>query len=259
MSRSSLFLLFKDRRLTRSRLGQNHTLQQCAAWYFMVRNRVLRIQAGRRGCPNEIAIDAEIHPSAFVSDSDVRIGPRVRVGAGAVIHKHVTIGEDSVIAEGTVIGSGGYEYRRLAGNIIPIVHMGGVRIGARTVIGPRTVIDRAVLSGEDTCIGDEVIVGALVNIAHAVEVGEGCVIEDGVTIAGHTVFARHARLGRNASFADGLSVGESAVIGPGTVVTRNLADAQSNIRRPADEATLERTVLRDLPDSKIMEWIHATL
>lgn len=259
MSRSNLFSLFKDRRLTRSRLRQNPALQLCAAWYFLARNRIRLIRAWRGQRPSEIADDAEIHPSAIVSAFHVRIGSRVRVGAGAVIHEHVSISEDTVIAEGAVIGSEGYEYRRLAGGIIPIVHTGGVRVGARTVIGSQTVIDRAVLTEENTCIGDDVIVGALVNIAHAVRIDDGCMIEDGITISGHTSLAARVHIGRNASFADGLSVGEDAVIGPGTVVTRNLGDAQSNVRRPADDTTSERTVMRDLPVSKIMEWIHATL
>ena len=138
-----------------------------------------------------------------------------------VIEKNTIIGNHVTIGEGVVIGSEGFELGRLAGEIIPVVHLGGVIIHDNVRIGPRACIDKSSFS-EYTEIGASSIILADVEIGHNVKIGQHVTIAESTMIGGYARIGNRVNIGRRCLLSDGLSLGEGMVIPDGVVLTREI-------------------------------------
>jgi UDP-3-O-[3-hydroxymyristoyl] glucosamine N-acyltransferase len=165
-----------------------------------------------------IDIHAMIHPAASV-------GPRTRVGAGAVLEAGAVVGEDCSIAAnvtishgvhlgdrvivqpGAVLGSLGFGYARdpQTGEHVLFPQQGSLIIEDDVEIGSNTTIDRGALGetriGRGTKIdnlvhiGHNCILGKNVVIAAQVGISGSCTIDDNVTIAGQVGLGDHVHIG----------------------------------------------------------------
>lgn len=125
--------------------------------------------------------------------SGIRIGARSIVMHGAVLHTynfrnlphaHITIGEDSLVGEYTVIRG-----------------QGGVTIGSRVYTSPFTQI---------------------LAVNHVFDDPEQSFVNQGITAEGITI-EDDVWIGAGAIITDGVTVGKGAVIGAGAVVTKDVA------------------------------------
>jgi sugar O-acyltransferase (sialic acid O-acetyltransferase NeuD family) len=91
----------------------------------------------------------------------------------------------------------------------------GVVVAYDTVIGAHSTINLNATVGHDCVIGPFATVAPGANIAGRVHIGEGCDV------------------GMNATIAAGITVGAWSVIGLGSVVIRNVANAQQVFGNPA--------------------------
>lgn len=181
-----------------------------------------------------IAPDAHVAPSASVGPCVVvgagstvgegaRIGAHVvvgrgcRIGANTAVEPHVTFYDGVELGDGAVVGSGsrlgpdgfGFAWDGRGHQKIPQV--GGVRIGARTVLGANVTVDRG--SVGDTLIGADCRIAELVHVGHNARLGSGvsldgmtgiagsCTIEDNVTVGGQVAIMGHLRVGAGVTVA----------------------------------------------------------
>ena len=165
-----------------------------------------------------------IDPHALIHHA-ASVGPRTRVGAGAVIEAGAVIGEDCSIAAnvtichgvhlgdrvivqpGAVLGSLGFGYARnpQTGEHVLFPQQGSLVIEDDVEIGANTTIDRGALGetriGQGTKIdnlvhiGHNCIIGKNVIIAAQVGISGSCTIDDNVTIAGQVGLGDHVHIG----------------------------------------------------------------
>lgn len=140
-----------------------------------------------------------IHPSARISKKS-SIGCNVIINENVVICDGVTVGDNTFIDVGTVIGSEGILYVCKDGMNETVRHGGGVVIGEGVTLLANSVVVKSIHPSQLTMVGDHSIVGIASNVGHDAVVGKNCVI------SGNCVVARGARLN------DGVYVGTSSVI-----------------------------------------------
>lgn len=175
----------------------------------------------------------EIHPTAVV-DRRARLGPGVRIGAGAVIGPEVTLGagtevghhavlegrveiaEQVTIGHGAVIGGRPQDLKYRDGT------PSGVRIGRGTVIREYVTVHRATTPEGWTEIGRECLLMALSHVAHDCRLGDRVILINYAGITGHCVIGDQATIGGYTGLVPFTRVGRLAYVGGQGKVTRDL-------------------------------------
>jgi len=182
---------------------------------------------------------ARVHERAYVAPRNVRIGARVVVEPNATILERVSLGEDTVIRAGAVIGSEGFEFKGPAmrqgratraewdygKTNVAVPHAGSVEIGARVEIQANTTVDRS-LFRLPTRIGDDTKIDNLVHVAHSVRIGSRCLIAAGATLAGSVVVGDEVWIGPHAVISSGVSLGDRSAIVLGSTITKDVATGE---------------------------------
>lgn len=169
----------------------------------------------------EIAVDADVHPTAWVDGHNVRIGPRSRIGPRAVILEQTTIGEDVFVGPGVIIGAEGFEPKFVGGQHVLIPHAGGVRLHDGVHILAQSHVARAVFTG-CTEIGNRTKVDALVHVSHNVKIGCDCEIAAGAIVAGSTTVGDRVWIGPGAVVSSEVQIGDRSFVAIGSVVTKHV-------------------------------------
>lgn len=180
---------------------------------------------------------AGIHPTAIV-DPEAKIGYNVSIGMYAVIGKaeigdncivcpfvriydNVTIGHDTHIKDGAIIGGEGYGYERDEnGNRFRFPQIGDVKIGNHVDIGSHTCIDRGALS--TTIIGDYAKIDNLCHIGHNDNIGKNVAIVACTEISGSVRIGDNSWVGPNSAIRDQCKIGEGTMIGLGSSVIMDI-------------------------------------
>jgi UDP-3-O-[3-hydroxymyristoyl] glucosamine N-acyltransferase len=126
------------------------------------------------------------------------IGKNTNIKGNVTLYHEVSIGENSLIHSGTVIGSDGFGFANEAGCWKKIAQLGKVVIGDQVEIGANCTIDRGAL--KNTEIGNGVKLDNMIHIAHNVIVGDHCAMAACVGIAGSTV------IGERTTFSGAVAV-----------------------------------------------------
>ena len=173
--------------------------------------------------------DCEIHPSVYLGHN-VNLGDNVKVDAGAVIHSDVRIGNGTFLGSNSVLGGVGFGFERLGNLVERFPHYGTVQIGENVSIGSNSCIDRGALS--DTVIGNHVQIDNLVHVAHGAIIGESTFLVAGSLVCGSVTIGQRVWIGGNASIREGLYIGDDSMIGLGSVVIRDVREAEVIIGNP---------------------------
>jgi|GEM_PF-3185744 len=201
-----------------------HAVKICLKMYNCIAPKLplcRRVNGGYLGTGNQI------HPTAIIDYDHVVIGDFCIIEKNVVIDKNSIIGNYVIIREGAVIGSEGFEFRRIAGEIVPVVHLGGIIIGDNAVIGPRVCIDKSVL-GEYTEVGASADIRSEVQIGHGIKIGCSTTILDGTMVGGYAKIGNQVTIGRHCSIADGLNLVDGAVIPDSAIITRDMKNTAGN-------------------------------
>lgn len=167
----------------------------------------------------------KVGASSFVG-AGVVLGDRVRLWPNVTLYHGVSIGADSRVHSGAVIGSDGFGYAPdERGRLEKIAQIGSVRVGCNVEIGANTTIDRGAI--DDTVIGDGVKIDNQVQIGHNVEVGDHTVICGCVGIVGST------RIGKHCVLAGGVGVGGD---GPIELADHVVVSGMTHVSRSIDRA-----------------------
>ena len=166
------------------------------------------------------------------------IGYRVQIGVNSMLYPQVsvresaTIGNRTIIHNGTVVGSDGFGYSVDADGIrTKIPQIGTVQIGDDVEIGSNVSIDRARFG--KTRIGNGVKIDNLVQVAHNVVIGDDAVIVAQVAIAGSTTLGSKVIMAGQSAVAGHLKIGAGAIVGAKAAVTKDVPPGEYVIGFPA--------------------------
>jgi len=173
--------------------------------------------------------NANIHPSAFISEFNVKIGNNTIVGPNVTILPDVEIGDDCFIQAGAVIGSEGFEYKRTSKGIISVYHDGKVIIGNNVAIGSNSTIVRG-FSFKNTIIEKNVKIDNLTYIAHGAHIKKGSFIIGCSLISGSVVIEENVWVGPNSTISNSINIGENSFITLGSIVTKSVKANETIIK-----------------------------
>lgn len=177
-----------------------------------------------RNFPTEIAADAEVHPTAWVAERNVRIGNGTVIGPRAVIQERCQIGDDVHVVAGAVLGGVGFQTIRAARPMLEMTHAGGLTVEDQAQILPGAVLATGLFRG-DTRIGADARVGAQAFLSHAVTVGPRAFVGHGAIVNGNVAIGREVWVGPGAVISNNLTLGDACCVSIGAVVTRNVPAA----------------------------------
>lgn len=171
----------------------------------------------------EIAASAKIHPRAYVAEMNVRVGERSVVEANATIQERSIIGDDCVIRSGAVVGGEGFQFVKLDGHLVAVLHVGGAKLERGVEIQQNSMIDRSVFGGF-TVVGEETKTDNKVHIAHNCQLGKRNLLAAGAMLAGSVRTGDDVWFGPMCAISDGVQIGSRASISIGAVVTRDVPE-----------------------------------
>jgi UDP-3-O-[3-hydroxymyristoyl] glucosamine N-acyltransferase len=188
-------------------------------------------EAARVDPTSEIGAYATIGPG-------VEVGPGVIVGAGVALGRNVVVGRDarlyaqvtvyddcvigerSILHSGVVIGADGFGLAFDGERWVKVPQIGRVRIGNDVEIGANTTIDRGAL--DDTVIEEGVKLDNQIQIAHNVRIGAHTAIAACTGIAGSVQIGRYCRIGGGVGIAGHVTIADYVEISGGTSITKSI-------------------------------------
>jgi UDP-3-O-[3-hydroxymyristoyl] glucosamine N-acyltransferase len=182
----------------------------------------------------EVAAHAVIGPGTHVGPGvlvgagvslgrNVRVGRDTRLFARVTVYDECVIGERSILHSGVVIGADGFGLAFDDDHWVKVPQVGRVRIGNDVEIGANTTIDRGAL--DDTVIEDGVKLDNQIQIAHNVRIGAHTAIAACTGIAGSVQIGRYCRIGGNVGIAGHVTIADQVEISGGTSITRSISAA----------------------------------
>lgn len=164
-----------------------------------------------------------IHPTAIIDPradlaSDVEVGPYcvigagVRLGAGCVLHNHVTLNGPAVIGARNTFFTGA-----CIGGVTQDLKYAGeptfLEVGEDNVFREYTTVNRGTLPESRTVIGAHNLFLSYCHIAHDCVVGNHVIFSNNGTLAGHVVVEDHVILGGLSAVHQFCRIGKFAMTG----------------------------------------------
>lgn len=175
----------------------------------------VKTKLGRNCCISKLS---------FISSNNVVIGDNVIIEEFVSIKENTIIDDNSIIRAGSVLGSSGFEYKRIDDELMPVYHCGGVKIGSHVEIKCNTVIDKAIYPWDNTIVGDYTKIDNLVHIGHACKIGNRVMIPANSVIGGRVEIGDDSWVGIGSSIRNGIRIGKKARCNMGSVVTKDVKD-----------------------------------
>jgi UDP-3-O-[3-hydroxymyristoyl] glucosamine N-acyltransferase len=192
--------------------------------------------------PSEIHRTCLVHPRAWVAESNVNIGPGSSIGPNVVIHEGTTIGARVRIQAGAMLGAEGFQTARHDGDLVQMVHAGGVLIEDDVEIFANAVIARAVFR-QRTTVGRFSRIGNGAFISHNVQIGVRTFVGHGAVVNGNTSLGDDVWIGPNATISNLLTISSGARISLGSTVIESV-NADAHLTGPV--AIQHRKALRQV-------------
>ncbi len=166
-----------------------------------------------------IAAGAVIGAGSVVG-RDCRVGENTRLEARVTLYPNVSIGRNSLIHSGAVIGADGFGFAPTPQGWEKICQLGGVRIGDNVEVGACTTIDRGAL--DDTVIEDGVKLDDQVLIAHNVVVGRYTAIAGCTAVAGSTKIGERCTIAGHSGITGHLQIADGTHVTAMSLVSRSI-------------------------------------
>ena len=163
--------------------------------------------------------NTEVFPGAYVGEN-ATLGKNCRILPNAVIMAGVTLGDGCVVKPGAVLGTDGFGYVLVAGEMQKIPQIGTVTIADGVHIGANTCIDKATLGS--TSVGKDTKIDNLVQLGHNVQVGEQCFIISQVGVAGSARIGNRVTLAGQVGVAGHLHIGDGVTVGPQSGIAKDI-------------------------------------
>ncbi|MDD2890006.1 MAG: UDP-3-O-(3-hydroxymyristoyl)glucosamine N-acyltransferase [bacterium] len=200
------------------------------------------------GYETEIGDNTIIMDGAYIGNK-VKIGKDCQIHPNAVIKEDVFLGDRVIIGAGTVVGSDGFAYNRIAGRYKKMPHRGGVILEDDVEVGANSTIDKSVVGS--TIVRKGTKLDNLVHVAHNVIIGENSILCAQVGIAGSVNIGNNVVIAGQAGVPDHITVGDNVVIAAQSGVTKDIPEGitvSGFPARPHIESNRAYSLLIDLPN-----------
>lgn len=191
--------------------------------FYTLHNHLAQTDFYWKPFKTEIAASAKVHPRAYVAENNVRIGERCVIEPNATILERAILEDDVVVRAGCIVAGEGFQFAQVDGKLVPVVHVGGVRLERGVELQNTSCVDRAIFGGF-TIVGEETKTDNKVHIAHNCRLGKRNRLAAGAMLAGSIVTGDDVWFGPMCAISDGVKIGSRASITIGAVVTRDLAE-----------------------------------
>lgn len=168
---------------------------------------------------------AIVHPTAFIEDHDVVIGPGTYIGPFSYVGARSIIGANCRIGPQCTIGWESFELNADKKEPAVLPHVGGVLIEDHVELLSNCAVARCAFGGF-TRIRRYAKFDSHILVAHDADIGERVRVAAGVTICGRVEVRDRAYLGPGSVISNGVEVGESSEVSIGAVVTRKVPPGQ---------------------------------
>ena len=153
----------------------------------------------------DLADSVEIGPLAII-ESGVRIDSGCRLAGQVVVKENTTIGSDTMIHEGAVIGG-------LPQHTNMPEHCGSVVIGRRNTIREHVTVHLGLEEDGVTRIGDDCLLMVGSHVAHDCKVGNHAILTNHVLLGGFVEIGERACLGGDVAVHQFCRVGRLSMVG----------------------------------------------
>lgn len=178
----------------------------------------------------EIGDATQVFPFSYVGPR-CKIGSKCRIMPNAVLVQDVTIGDNSIVHSGAVLGADGFGFVWNGSHQVKIPQVGGVLIGGHVEIGANTTIDRAT-SGQ-TEVSNGVKLDDLVHVGHNSKIGAHTVLAGQVGMSGSVTLGERVVAGGQVAFADHVTVADDVVLAGRTGLMSDLKESGEYFGVPA--------------------------
>jgi UDP-N-acetylglucosamine acyltransferase len=170
---------------------------------------------------------AIIHPGAQIPDSasvgpysivgpGVVIGERVTIGSHVLIERDTTVGNDSLIYKGAVLGTDPQDLK-YAGEPTTLM------VGSRTTIREYATLNRGTIDAGTTVVGDDCLIMAYAHVSHDSRVGNHVILANSVNMGGHVVIEDWAIVGGVTAIHQFVKIGTHAFVGGGSRLPQDVS------------------------------------
>jgi acetyltransferase-like isoleucine patch superfamily enzyme len=181
---------------------------------------------------SRIASTVRVGDNVSIAEKGVEIGANTIIESGCIIRSGVRIGQNCIVRSGTVLGSEGFEFKKIDGINTQIPHNKEVVIDNDVTIGLNCIVDKGIYTRE-TRIGSGTKIDANVHIAHSVIIGSDCMIASGVLVCGSSTIGDSCWIGPRAVISNGLIIEDNVHVKIGSIVLNNLPSNAIVIGSPA--------------------------
>jgi len=197
--------------------------------FWIIHNNLYR----RNTIPSNFGEGCEISERASISPFGISIGDHVVIEEFAVIREGVTIGNNTVIRAGCVIGGEGFQHYKDSQGVISIRHIGTVEIGDNVEIQYNSCVDKALYKYMSTIIADGVRIDNLVQIGHAAHLYKDVFAASGSVLGGYVEIKDGCFIGMNSSIRQHVIIGSDCLIGMNSAVIKNAGGGETISGFPA--------------------------
>ncbi|PCH83106.1 MAG: UDP-3-O-(3-hydroxymyristoyl)glucosamine N-acyltransferase [Planctomycetota bacterium] len=169
--------------------------------------------------------------TGVVVGNDADIGSDCHLHERVILYREVVVGEGCVIHAGSVLGVDGFGYEWSGTRHEHMPQTGTVEIGAGCEIGANCVIDRATFG--ITRLGRGCILDNLVQVGHNCQIGDFVVLCGQVGLAGSSILETGAVMGGQSGAGGHITIGAGAQVGGGAKVFSNVAPGAKVAGNPA--------------------------
>ena len=170
---------------------------------------------------------AIIDPGAVIPDSatvgpysilgpGVVLGERVTVDSHVLIERDTTVGDDSRICKGAVLGTDPQDLK-YAGEPTTL------EVGCRTTIREYATLNRGTIDEGTTVVGDDCLIMAYAHVSHDSRVGNHVILANSVNMGGHVVIEDWAIVGGVTAIHQFVRIGSHSFVGGGSRLPQDVA------------------------------------
>jgi len=170
--------------------------------------------------PQSIHTTAIIHPEAHVPESTsvgpysiigpgVTIGERVTIGSHVLIERDTSVGDDTQVFKGAVLGTDPQDLK-YAGEATTLA------VGSRTTIREYATLNRGTIDSGTTVVGDDCLIMAYAHVSHDSRVGNHVILANSANMGGHVIIEDWAIVGGVTAIHQFVRIGCHSFVGGGS-------------------------------------------